>query len=123
MVTSPPSPTKQAVPHVRVPRTATNRPSAVPDVSSVISAPAPCVSALIGRDRIVGRRIDQGLGAEFFGARQPLGADVERDDAGAHRRGELRRREADRPLADHGDGVAAGKLHAPQRLIGGAGAA
>ncbi len=72
---------------------------------------------------VIAARIDQRVGAEFLGARKPLGADVERDDARAHRCGELRRRKAHRALADNGDGVAAGEIDPPQRLVGGAGAA
>ena len=95
----------------------------MPEVSSVRSAPAPWVSVADRGDRVVGFWIDQRVGAEFLGALEPLGAHIERDDAGAHGGGELRRRQPDRSLADHGNGIAAGEIHAPQRLIGGPGAA
>src|SRR5215469_6697138 len=41
-------------------------------------------------DRVVRARVDRLPGTELLGARQPLRADVQGDDAGAHRRGELR---------------------------------
>ena len=78
---------------------------------------------MIAADGIVGARVDHFVGAEFLGAVQPLRVDVERDDARAHRLGELRRRQPDRPLAEDRDRVVAGDPDAPQRAIGRAGAA
>ena len=43
-------------------------------------------------DRVVGARVDGFPGAEFLGSIETLGAHIERDDAGAHRRGKLCRR-------------------------------
>src|SRR5216684_116271 len=72
---------------------------------------------------IVGAGVHDRVGAEFRGATEPFAARVDGDDARAHGGGELRRREADWALAEDGDGVVAGELHAAQRAIGRAGAA
>ena len=74
-------------------------------------------------DRVVRARIDGLPGAELLGPLQPFRADVERDDAGAHRRRELGRRQADRPLAEQRDRVVARNVQPAQRAIGGPGAA
>ena len=98
------------------------RPSGWLEVSRVKSAP-PWVSSLIAPTGIVRARIDRLPGAELLGARQPLRADIEGDDAGAHRRRELRRRQTDRPLAEQRDRVVAGDFEPAKRAIGGSGAA
>jgi hypothetical protein len=61
--------------------------------------------------------------AECARERLPLGRDVERDHSRAHRDGELRRREPDRPLAEDGDRLAALQIEPLQRTVRRAGAA
>ncbi len=78
---------------------------------------------LDGGHRIVRAGIDRRIGAERFGALEPLRADVERDHFRAHRLGILRGRQPDWPLAEDRDGVVAGKVHPAQRAVGGAGTA
>ncbi len=68
------------------------------------------------RDRFVLVRVDEGVGAEVLGPRQPLGAGVERDHARPHGGGELGRAQADRPLAEDRDGVARGQAEAPKAV-------
>ncbi len=120
---SPPSPTKQAVPQVRVLRTAAIRPAAVPEVSSVRSAPRPWVSALMAPIGSFEPGSTVASAPKAWAPRQPLGADIERDHARAHRRGELGRRQPDWTLAEDRDGVAARQVDPPQRAVGRAGAA
>ena len=74
-------------------------------------------------NRIGSLGIDQRIGAELLGARQPFSADVKRDHARAHGHGELRRRQPDRTLPDDRDGVRAAEIYPAQRAIGSASAA
>ena len=77
-------------------------------------SPIRAVRQVLDRGRCVpGFRIDRGVSTELLGALKPLGADIECDDARAHRRRKLCRRQADRSLTDDGDGVAAGEIHPP----------
>ena len=71
-------------------------------------------------DRVVRARVDGLPGAELLGSGEPVRADVERDDAGAHCGRQLCRRETDRSLAEQRDRVIAGDLEPAQRAIGGA---
>src|SRR5262249_1965218 len=75
------------------------------------------------RDCILRLRVHYLRGTELLRALETLLADVEGNDPRTHRDGKLRRREADRPLAEDRDGVAAGEIHPPQRAIGRAGTA
>ena len=111
------------VPQTLVLRMALRRASRLLDVSSVRSAYLPCVRSLIAATGSLEPGLTSLVGAELPGALQPLRVDVERDHPRAHRLGELGAGQADRPLAEDGDRVAAGDVHAPQRAIGGAGAA
>ena len=66
-------------------------------------------------DRIVRARVDHFVRAELAGEFAPLGRDVERDHARAHRDGKLRRGEAHRPLAEDRDCLAALQIEPLQR--------
>ena len=105
MVTLPRSPTKQAVPQVRVARIAAARPP------RRRSSRAPCRARPWVSSRIASTgssaRIDHRSAPMLAREVAPLGRDVERDHARAHGRGELRRRQAHRALAEDGDRVAA----------------
>src|SRR5213592_4402459 len=100
-----PSPTKHTRPQVAALRTAATRASGLPVQSIDASTPSPCV------------------GAELAGEREPLGDDVDRDHARAHRPSEHRGGEADGALAEDREGVAPGDVEALQRAVGGAGPA
>jgi hypothetical protein len=82
-------------------RIAFKRASGLLEVSSVKIRVTTVSEVFDRRHRIVRTGIDHFVGAERFGALQPLLADVERDYLGAHRLGVLRGRKSNRALAEN----------------------
>ena len=75
------------------------------------------------RDRIRLLRVHDRLGTDLAREREPLGGDVDRDHARAHRASEQGGAEPHRPLAEDRERVAARDVQTLERAVGGPGAA
>ena len=124
MVTSPPSPTNAHRPHRDVARTASERPAALPEQSTVVVHPAPAVSSSTPLERaVVGRQgvVDQAEPSAR--ARRPSARSMPTTGPAPRARASIAAASPTGPRPVTSSAVGAGHLETSQRLPGGAEAA
>ena len=109
-MTSPPSPTKQAVPQVRTHCTAARRASELELQSTDLCAPSPWVRSRIASTTSFFPGSITSSGPELLGELQAFITNVEGDYPRAHRLGELRRAQSDRALPENRNGFVTRKI-------------